>query len=159
MSKKTIVVLVILLTFASAIAFVFMNQDEATAPTASSTSTTAVDPAQANDTPLPAETSSAGVYTEYSEDALSTASGTKVLFFHASWCPQCRALAEDIQAKGVPAGVTILEVDYDTNQALRQKYGVTIQTTLVTVDDQGKLVKKFVAYDDPSLAAVQENLL
>ncbi len=159
MSKKTIVILVILLTFASALAFVFINQDEAAAPMPSTNSTSS-EPAQtATDTPAQADTATAGVYTEYSEEALSNASGTKVLFFHASWCPQCRALAEDIKTKGVPAGVTILEVDYDTNQALRQKYGVTVQTTLVTVDDQAQLVKKFVAYDDPSLAAVQENLL
>lgn len=102
---------------------------------------------------------SEGKYVEYSEAALADAEGTKILFFHASWCPQCTALEADFENSGVPKGVTVLEVDYDTNQALRQKYGVTIQTTLVRVDDDGNLVKKFVAYDEPSVSAVQDNLL
>jgi hypothetical protein len=50
-------------------------------------------------------------------------------------------------------------VDYDTHTALRQKYGVTLQTTIVRVDDEGKLVKKYVAYQDPSLEAVVKNTL
>lgn len=100
-----------------------------------------------------------GTYVNYSEQALATTEGTRLLFFHASWCPQCRKLEADITAKGVPEGVTILKVDYDSSQALRQKYGVTLQTTMVRIDESGNLVKKFVAYDDPSLDAVKANLL
>ena len=100
-----------------------------------------------------------GIYINYSQSAIADASGTKLLFFHAPWCPQCRALEADIKSKGVPSGVTIIKVDYDTNQTLRQKYGVTLQTTVVKVDDQGNLVSKFVAYDDPSLNAIKKNLL
>jgi len=59
----------------------------------------------------------------------------------------------------VPDGVTIFKTDYDSNQALRQKYGVTIQTTLVKIDDDGKLVKKYVAYDEPTLESLTKNLL
>ncbi|MAP64727.1 MAG: thiol reductase thioredoxin [Microbacterium sp.] len=67
---------------------------------------------------------SPGAYVEYSENALAAAEGTRVLFFHATWCLQCRALDEDIVAEGVPDGVTVLKVDYDTHQDLRQKYDV-----------------------------------
>lgn len=101
----------------------------------------------------------AGTYKEYSEDTFAATSGTKILFFHASWCPQCRQLESDIKKGTIPGGVTIFKVDYDRNQKLRQKYGVTLQTTLVKVDDSGNEVKKFVAYDDPSLAALVRNLL
>ncbi len=101
----------------------------------------------------------AGTYTEYSASKLAATPGTKILFFHASWCPQCRQLEESIVTGTVPPGVTIFKVDYDTNQQLRQKYGVTIQTTLVKVDDQGNFVEKYVAYDEPSLDSLIENIL
>lgn len=105
----------------------------------------------------PVET--AGMYKEYGEAAIAETSGTKILFFHASWCPQCRQLESDIKKGKIPDGVTIFKVDYDNSQKLRQKYGVTLQTTLVKVDDDGNEVKKFVAYDNPSLDALVRNLL
>ena len=94
-----------------------------------------------------------GAYVEYSDAALAEAGGTRVLFFHAPWCPQCRALEADIQAAGVPDGVTVLKVDYDSRQDLRQRYGVTIQTTLVALDDDADASALFVAYDEPTLEA------
>lgn len=100
-----------------------------------------------------------GAYVPYSADIIRQTVGTKVLFFHAPWCPQCRELEASIQAGTIPSGVTIIKVDYDSNQSLRQKYGVTIQTTLVRVSDTGELEKKFVAYDEPSLAAIIKNML
>lgn len=106
-----------------------------------------------------AEIATPGTYKEYSEDALAAATGTKILFFHAPWCPQCRQLESDIKKGSIPEGVIIFKVDYDTNQKLRQKYGVTLQTTLVRVDDQGNEIKKFVAYDDPSLDALVQSML
>lgn len=108
--------------------------------------------------PTPA-TTEPGVYKDYSPTAIQETAGTKLLFFHAPWCPQCRALDADIKQKGVPTGVAIIKVDYDSNQSLRQKYGVTIQTTIVRVDDQGNFVKKYVSYDEPTLEAVKLNLL
>jgi thiol-disulfide isomerase/thioredoxin len=100
-----------------------------------------------------------GSYVDYRDGIIAETKGTKILFFHAPWCPQCRALESDIKQAGVPQGVTIIKVDYDSSQKLRQQYGVTLQTTVVRVDDAGSLVKKFVAYDDPSLAAIKEALL
>jgi thiol-disulfide isomerase/thioredoxin len=107
----------------------------------------------------PAEQAQPGRYIAYSKSFIDVTEGTKLIFFYAPWCPQCRALENDIREKGVPSGVTILKADYDSNQALRKKYGVTIQTTIVKVDDEGELVKKYVAYDEPSLESVVRNLL
>lgn len=109
--------------------------------------------------PSTSATSSTGEYVDYSENIISSTSGTKVLFFHAPWCPQCRALDESIKAGPIPDGVTIIKVDYDTSQALRQKYGVTTQTTLVRVDDNGNIVTKYVAYDSPTLESLITNTL
>jgi thiol-disulfide isomerase/thioredoxin len=101
----------------------------------------------------------AGKYIDYSPDAIAQSDGTKILFFYAPWCPQCRAVEADIKNDGVPNNVTIIKVDYDTSQTLRQKYGVTIQTTFVKVDNEGNLVEKYVAYNEPTLDSVIENVL
>ena len=100
-----------------------------------------------------------GQYIEYTDTIVATTKGTKILFFHAPWCPQCRQLEESIKSGEIPANVSIIKVDYDSNQSLRKKYGVTIQTTLVRVDDQGNLVEKFVAYTNPNLNSIKTNLL
>lgn len=113
----------------------------------------------ASQTAQPPQQATPGVYTDYSAAKVNQTGGTKILFFHASWCPQCRELDKSIKAGAIPANVTIFKVDYDTNQVLRQKYGVTVQTTLVKIDDSGAMIKKYVAYDMPTLQALIENLL
>ena len=104
-------------------------------------------------------TSTAGIYTTYTKSKFESSTGTRLLFFHAPWCPQCRALDADIKSADLPEGITILKVDYDSNQDLRSEYGVTIQTTVVKVDESGKLVKKYVAYEKPTFSSIEENLL
>lgn len=87
-----------------------------------------------------------GTYEAYSPDKLARAeSGDVVLFFHASWCPSCRGLNSDIEANAsaIPEGVSILKVDYDKEAELKKKYGVTYQHTLVQVDKDGTMIKKW----------------
>ena len=81
-------------------------------------------------------TNDAGTYTDYTADAARAAaqSGNAVLFFHASWCPTCRALDQSIKAAQLPANVSIFKVDYDSEGDLKKKYRVTRQHTLVKVD-------------------------
>lgn len=116
-------------------------------------------PAQTTAPEAAAAPAAEGVYVDYSPTAIAEATGDTVLFFHAPWCPQCREVESDILSSGVPAGVTIIKVDYDSNQDLRQQYGVTIQTTFVEVDRDGEKLQSFVASDDPRLAAVISALL
>lgn len=124
-------------------------------------------PSPASSTPTPAALQSSvspaalapGQYIDYRAGVIEATQGTKILFFHAPWCPQCRKLEQSIKAGVIPDGVAIIKVDYDSNQALRQKYGVTIQTSLVRVNNAGDLVKRYVAYDTPSLSAIKDNLL
>jgi thioredoxin 1 len=87
-----------------------------------------------------------GTYGPYSPDMLTLAdSGDVVLFFSAAWCPTCRGLDADINANldAIPSGVAILKVDYDKSTALKQKYGVTYQHTLVQVGSDGSQIKKW----------------
>lgn len=88
----------------------------------------------------------AGSYEAYSPEKLARAeAGDVVLFFHASWCPSCRGLDSDIRnnLSSIPEAVSILKVDYDKETGLRKKYGVTYQHTLVQVDKDGNLIKKW----------------
>lgn len=99
-------------------------------------------------------TATQGAYVDYSPTAIADAKGDTLLFFHATWCPTCRTLESDILSSGVPVGVTVIKVDYDTHQDLRQKYGVTVQTTFVKVDRAGEALKSVVPSNDLRLAAV-----
>ena len=96
-----------------------------------------------------------GSYETYSTDKLALAnSGNVVLFFRAKWCPTCRALDADIRANmnKIPGDLTILDVDYDDSTALKQKYGVTYQHTLVQVDANGNQIAKWSS--SPTLSAL-----
>jgi thiol-disulfide isomerase/thioredoxin len=94
-----------------------------------------------------------GSYEVYAPEKLARANeGDVVLFFRASWCPTCRALDADIRAnlEKIPAGLTILDVDYDNSTALKQKHGVTYQHTLVQVGATGNQIAKWS--NSPTLA-------
>ena len=112
-----------------------------------------------SDTEQPVNDEVSGEYAEYSEDAVLATSGTKLLFFHAPWCPQCRSIEATIEEGGLPENVTVFKVDYDSNQALRQRYGVTLQTTFVKVNDSGDKIDSYVAYEEPTFASVERELL
>ncbi len=125
----------------------------------SKTSTLATPHASFNSSQNMPESKESGQYLPYSAEAVAKSKGQRILFFYASWCPQCRQLETSIKAGEIPDGVTIFKVDYDSNQKLRQQYAVTIQTTLVLLDEKGNEMKKYVAYDKPSLDAIVKNLL
>ncbi len=96
-----------------------------------------------------------GSYEAYAPEKLAKAKeGDVVLFFRASWCPTCRTLDADIKAnsEAIPSDVTILDVNYDDSTALKQKYGVTYQHTLVQVDTEGNLIRKWTK--SPTLASL-----
>lgn len=70
-------------------------------------------------------------------------SGDVVLFFNASWCPTCQSTVKSLDADGVPAGLTVVSVDYDAATDLKKQYGVTVQHTFVQVDEAGAELAKF----------------
>jgi thiol-disulfide isomerase/thioredoxin len=121
--------------------------------------TSSAQPTQQTNPPSTNEPKKLGVYVDYSENAIADADGTILLFFHAPWCPQCRQLDADIKKNTIPDGVTIIKVDYDSNQDLRKKYGVTLQTSIVRVDENGEFISKYVAYNEPTLNSVITNML
>jgi thiol-disulfide isomerase/thioredoxin len=88
----------------------------------------------------------AGKYLAYSPQAVANSGADTILLtFSASWCPSCRALDKNINENlgRVPRGTEIYKVDYDTNVALRQQYGVTMQHSHVLISRDGTLIKKW----------------
>ncbi len=85
-----------------------------------------------------------GSYESYAPEKIQWAKdGKVVLFFHASWCPTCKTADTAIRGASIPDGVHILKTDYDTQIALKQKYGVTYQHTFVQVDTSGNMITKW----------------
>jgi thiol-disulfide isomerase/thioredoxin len=100
-----------------------------------------------------------GRFVDYEASQVAAAGYNEtILFFYAPWCPECRAFEQAINDTGVPEGVQILSVDYDSSDELKMKYGVTIQTTFVKVDANGSLVSRWVGYgQDRSVDVILEN--
>lgn len=97
-------------------------------------------------TPAPTTNTSAARerYIDYSDEAVASNADTqRVLFFHAEWCSTCKFFERDIKSADIPSDITIIETDYDTETELKQRYGVTVQSTFVLLDDDGNAVKSW----------------
>jgi thiol-disulfide isomerase/thioredoxin len=66
-----------------------------------------------------------------------------VVFFFASWCPNCILTLTELSEKwsDIEPDVTLVIADYDTETALKSEYGVTYQDTFVLLDKEAKGVK------------------
>ena len=89
-----------------------------------------------------------GSYALYDEKLLPTLSGDIVLFFHADRCSTCIAAEQSFKASGIPAGLHILQVDFDTAKELRKKYTVLTQTSFVHVRADGTMVSRWIGARD-----------
>lgn len=71
----------------------------------------------------------------------------KVYFFHASWCPICKSIDEDIASDTtqIPDDTTFIKTDFDTSTDLRKKYGVTTQYSFVQIDNYGNEIAQWSA--------------
>ncbi len=71
------------------------------------------------------------------------AKGKTVVFFFASWCPNCRATVTELKERwdAVDPSLTLVIADYDKETALKGKFGVTYQDTFVLLDSGGNAVK------------------
>jgi thiol-disulfide isomerase/thioredoxin len=90
----------------------------------------------------------AGAYVDYDAwqaDQAAFAGTDVVLFFAASWCPTCKRADANLTGDpaAIPAGLTIVKTDYDSQTELKQRYGVTVQHTFVQVDAQGEALAKW----------------
>lgn len=95
-------------------------------------------PVSAEDAATTSAPAPAQVITFENEAQLQTlaAKGTTVVFFYAAWCPNCRATVTELKARWheVRPGLTLVIADYDKEQALKARYGITYQDTFVLLD-------------------------
>ena len=82
------------------------------------------------------------LYTDFTQERYSELLGKKpfAIFFHASWCPDCVHLEKQIKAniEKLPKETVILKANYDTESKLKREYGITVQSTVVVIDKNGK---------------------
>lgn len=77
----------------------------------------------------------------------------KLLYFHASWCQSCKRLdagrvIERLQER--EPRLAVEKVDVDTQEALLERYGVTVTPTLILVDATGfPLGRPVIDLDQP----------
>ena len=86
-------------------------------------------------------------YDQYQASKDKYADSKVVLFFNATWCPDCRAINEALTSDPgkIPAGTTVVSVDYDQHADLRQRYGVTMQHTFVQINSSGDKVRQWAS--------------
>ena len=77
----------------------------------------------------------------YSAAALAAAQNADrpvAVHFHADWCPTCRAQDQAIQSLKAEPGLdlTLLVANYDTEKALKRRFKVNAQSTLVVLHGQ-----------------------
>ena len=144
-------------------AFFLLNKPESTPSVSESpdnsdqlviTDTKSIDSAQTiggTTSPAPASLS-ATPYQPYSKTAFDGALGKRrVLYFYATWCPECKTANAEFEAKAnqVPNDIAIFRVNYndpDTDQeekVLAGKYFITTQHVFVQVDDKGLEITKW----------------
>ncbi len=73
-------------------------------------------------------------YRDYNWESLVGLEGNNVLFFHATWCPSCKSADDMLKSSTIPWSLSIIKVDYDSNQELKEKYNVLSQHTFVQID-------------------------
>ncbi len=140
---KNIIILLVILGVVAGVAVGVTRQDEVVAPQPSSRPVSVIESVGKAE-----EKVGQGSYVDYSEAALASASkdGRAVLFFKANWCSTCSVLDEELinETGELPEDVTVLKVNYDKAKDLKKQHNVTVQHTLVQVDEDGRELKKWV---------------
>lgn len=83
--------------------------------------------------------------------------GKTVVFFFATWCPNCILTLTELSEKwaDVDPDVTVVIADYDQETDLKAKYGVTYQDTFVLLDHEANSAKLWNA---GGVAGLNENV-
>ncbi len=81
-------------------------------------------------------------------DAAQKAGRPILVWVHAPWCPVCREQAKTIArltAQAPFSKMVVFRIDYDTQKSLWQKFGASMQSTLIAY--QGKRETARIAHD------------
>jgi thioredoxin 1 len=86
--------------------------------------------------------------------AAATAEGKPILvYFHAPWCPICRAQEPKVKARlnGDYKHVVAFRVDYDSNVPLRKEMNVAKQSTLILFQGPKEITRLSYTSEDKAI--------
>jgi thioredoxin-like negative regulator of GroEL len=85
--------------------------------------------------------------------AAQDAGQLSLVFFHAPWCPVCRAQEPKLVRglNGMSTSVVALKVDYDSNQMLRTQMKVTRQSTVIVYRGAKEIARLSYTSDDAAI--------
>ena len=70
------------------------------------------------------------------------------MFFHASWCGQCKAFTPTVESVVKETGVTLVDVDADKDFDLCNKYGImNLPVVIITDGEKTEKVQGLVSKD------------
>ncbi len=97
------------------------------------------------------ETTSTGLYTDYSAAAVTEAQSNGkyvLLFFYADWCPTCKVqdpiMTDLFNSLPEDSNVVAFRTDYDTEKELKKQYSITLQHSFVLLAPNGEVLTTFV---------------
>lgn len=92
-------------------------------------------------------------FTKEAFKAAADSGKTTLVFFHAPWCPVCKAQEPKVLAhlNGDAKDVVALKVDYDTNMDLRKEMNVEKQSTLILYSGAKEIARVSYKSDDASI--------
>ena len=92
-------------------------------------------------------------FTKEAFKAAADSGKTTLVFFHAPWCPVCKAQEPKVLAhlNGDAKDVVALKVDYDTNMDLRKEMNVQKQSTLILYGGGKEIARISYVSDDASI--------
>lgn len=84
--------------------------------------------------------------------------GPTVIYFHAEWCPNCKATMVNLRGRWneVKPGLTLVLADYDAETELKTVYGVTYQNSFVQVAKDGS---PLLIWNGGGIEALNENTI
>ena len=90
-------------------------------------------------------------------DAAQRAGKPIVVWVHAPWCPVCRQQAKTIarlSAEPAYRNLQVFRIDYDTQKPLWQKFGATMQSTMIAFHGRRETGRIAHDTDDARVSAV-----
>lgn len=88
------------------------------------------------------------VYKDYTAEDKAALHGNTAyaVYFKADWCPTCQKFDAKLKdaINSFPDGTMVLKADYDKESELKAAWGVTQQTTVVVLDEDGEVTYKKV---------------